>query len=56
MKVKMVDHKTECAKKHNCSDCKSCQWCSDSKCRMCLMSKPKEKSKPEDENQVTGSK
>jgi len=25
-------------KKHPCPDCRSCQWCSDSRCRMCLRS------------------
>ena len=27
---------SEAAKKHPCPDCQSCQWCSDSRCRMCL--------------------
>lgn len=23
-------------KKHPCPDCRSCQWCSDERCRLCL--------------------
>lgn len=23
-------------KKHPCSDCRQCQWCSDDRCRLCL--------------------
>lgn len=26
-------------KKHNCSDCYFCQWCSDNRCRTCLKGK-----------------
>ncbi|MDD2736038.1 MAG: hypothetical protein PHF56_19055 [Desulfuromonadaceae bacterium] len=26
----------ETVKKHPCSDCFSCQWCSDERCRLCL--------------------
>ncbi len=25
-------------KKHPCSDCRQCQWCSDDRCRLCLRS------------------
>jgi hypothetical protein len=25
-------------KKHPCSDCHHCQWCSDDRCRLCLRS------------------
>ncbi|RQW87101.1 MAG: hypothetical protein EHM79_08470 [Geobacter sp.] len=27
---------TEAPKKHPCPDCLCCQWCSDSRCGMCL--------------------
>ena len=30
---------TGCAKKHNCKDCFSCQWCSDERCSLCLREK-----------------
>jgi hypothetical protein len=26
-------------KKHNCPDCTSCQWCSDTRCEVCLKRK-----------------
>ncbi|HEX3046655.1 MAG TPA: hypothetical protein VHY08_18005 [Bacillota bacterium] len=39
----MTESKETPSKKHNCPDCRSCQWCSDNKCRVCLMSQPKPK-------------
>ena len=37
----MADDQAGYPQKHNCPDCKSCQWRSDSKCRMYLIYKPK---------------
>jgi len=31
--------------KHKCKDCFCCQWCSDSRCRLCLKSKGRSKKK-----------
>ncbi|PLX73794.1 MAG: hypothetical protein C0614_12630 [Desulfuromonas sp.] len=31
-------NRTEKGKKHPCSDCRQCQWCSDDRCRLCLKS------------------
>ena len=31
--------------KHNCKDCFQCQWCSDSKCALCLKEKSCKKKK-----------
>jgi hypothetical protein len=28
--------KEDTDKKHHCLDCKFCQWCSDSRCSLCL--------------------
>jgi hypothetical protein len=27
-------------KKHPCPDCRHCQWCSDTRCSMCLRTEP----------------
>ncbi|MGL4370011.1 MAG: hypothetical protein ACRCUT_10135 [Spirochaetota bacterium] len=35
-----VPEEQSCAqKKHPCSDCHSCQWCSDERCAMCRIKK-----------------
>ncbi|MDD2272018.1 MAG: hypothetical protein PHP95_02975 [Desulfuromonadaceae bacterium] len=31
-----IDETVPVPKKHPCSDCSCCQWCSDERCRVCL--------------------
>ena len=37
--VYMPDEQPCSKKKHPCSDCHSCQWCSDERCAMCRIRK-----------------
>ncbi|HIJ56793.1 MAG TPA: hypothetical protein HPQ03_11810 [Deltaproteobacteria bacterium] len=39
-KVYVPDEKPDCAKKHNCRDCHSCQMCGDTRCQVCRTDKP----------------
>ena len=34
-KVFVPDEDHQAPKKHNCPDCASCQWCAESRCRLC---------------------
>ncbi|MBI5207400.1 MAG: hypothetical protein HY934_06365 [Candidatus Firestonebacteria bacterium] len=36
-----VPEQNEENKKHNCKDCFSCQWCSDTRCELCLKERSK---------------
>jgi hypothetical protein len=39
-------------KKHPCSDCRFCQWCSDDRCRLCLECRRPKKKKLSMEEQI----
>ncbi|MHC4643357.1 MAG: hypothetical protein ACYS32_17065 [Planctomycetota bacterium] len=42
--------------KHNCTDCFYCQWCSDSRCGLCLKNKACRKKKKVTKKKVTKKK
>jgi hypothetical protein len=37
-----MSSENECPKKHPCTDCRFCQWCSDDRCHLCRVNKQPE--------------
>jgi hypothetical protein len=41
-KIFIPEDDSKCKKKHSCKDCMSCQFCSDTRCELCLKRLPKD--------------